>query len=438
MTKLIYPHIYLFAYHHSSEQSNFEDLDQPKPTRFGDDGFYSKRRIDDSDTLLIACSVADKVNPSEKHCLEVIKDKLQTQKQELSFSANIGKTWVITGYLPRFSYEVSAKFRENIKKEIAEKIYTDFGFESFPKNIKPGQFMEGTVFEISTNPKHWDKLDAENNHVLIILYPDLKTMEKIANFYEDWRFLFYYRNKIVWAYSNAQQIKSLLKTNFSPVDKSENKILLLLPQAKLSESNLKELEEFLEESYRDLASYTENITSLELQKQTIKTNLYNFQQRLKAIENRAEEVANNSTKLDILNNFSKTVGYKYLAQVEQYYIEFSPGLKLRDKWIDTTRGIVEIRQVQLSEQKEEREQNFQRKFAIVGVGMGAASVIASTTANYIEPIREYPPVKKYVAHWTPKLADMVLTTALSIIVGVLFAFLTALIIWYKVRDREHR
>lgn len=424
MIKLIYPHVYLFAYHIISGKSNFEDSGQPKITYF-QEGFCSERCIGDSQTLLLACSVADEINPPEKHSLNTLKDKLLAKKQESSFLADLGKTWVITGYLPRLSYEVGDNIRENIRYEIAEKAYENLGFKSFPNNIKSGQFMGGTVFEVSREHKNWENLDADDNHILIILYPDLKTMKGIANFYEDWRYLFYYRNKIIWACSNARKIKPLLKKNFSPMDKPKNQNI------KLSKYTLDQLKDFLEENYRDLVLYAESISFLEVQKQTIQTNLYNFQQRLKSIKNKAEEVAYDSTDLDIINRFSEIVEHKYLAQVEQDYLAFSPGLKLKDKWIDTIRGIVEIRQVQLSEQKEERDQKFQNNIAVVGVGMGAAAVIASATANYIEPIREYPLVKQYFTHWKPKLADMLLTTTLSIIAGFAFALLTILIIWLR-------
>ena len=252
--------------------------------------------------------------------------------------------------------------------------------------------MGGTVFEVSTSPKNWQNLDAENNHILIILYPDLKTMEGIANFYEDWRFLFYYRNKIVWAYSNTQQIKPMLKANLLPADKSKGQVQFVLPKVKLSESNLENLEQSLEENYRDLVCYAENIAFLEIQRQTIKTNLYKFQQRLKSIQNKAEEVARNSTNLDIINKFSEIVEHKYLAQVEQDYVAFSPGLKLRDKWIDTIRGIVEIRQVQLSKQKEERDQKFQDNIAILGVGLGSAAIASTAISPFIESITQRPSI----------------------------------------------
>ncbi|WP_407891185.1 hypothetical protein [Scytonema sp. NUACC26] len=55
---------------------------------------------------------------------------------------------------------------------------------------------------------------------------------------------------------------------------------------------------------------------------------------METIERKAEEVAHNSNNLNILKKFSEIVESKYLAQVEQDYIALSPGLILRDKWID--------------------------------------------------------------------------------------------------------
>ncbi|GAA6618725.1 hypothetical protein [Scytonema sp. NUACC26] len=435
MTQLIYPHIYLFAYHLTSGQSNLEDLDKPKFTTFPD-GFYSKHCIGDSDTLLIACAVADKVTPPEKPCLDILKDKLLAKKQELSFSASLGKTWLITGYLPRFSYEVSPNIREKIKEQIAEEAYKDLGFESFPRNIQSGQFMGATVFEVSRSPKNWENLDTENHHVLIILYPDLKTMKRIDNFYEDLRYLLYYRNKIIWAYGNTRQIKPILEANFSPTDQGNGHIQILLPQAELLESNLKQLEQSLEKNYRDLAWYAENVAFLEVQKQTLKTNLYNFKQRLETIERKAEELAHNSTNLNIIKKFSEIVEYKYLAQVEQDYIALSPGLILRDKWIDTIRGIVEIRQAQLNEQKEERDRRLENRIAAVGVGVGVASTASSAFSALVKDFTRFYPVKvdSKKLPWGEPLSNLMVIILFSILFGVVSSWFT---LWILDRRRVH-
>ncbi len=408
MKQLIYPHVYLFVYNLKSEPENQEFLD--KLTTFPG-GFYSPRRLDDTDSLLLACSVEDKKNPSDVSSFPDLRDQLLAQKKKLVNTSNLGKTWILAGYLPRFSYEVDPTTQTRVIEDLAKSAYESLDFGKWDSHPKVGQFMGATVFEIWHSPQNWQDLDAENHHVLIMLYPDLATMEKINNFYEDWRWLFCYRHKILWAYGNTRQIKPVLENNFSPVDVHEDssKIQPIFSQANLSNYNLTELKISLNKNYGILAIYSEGISGLEVQKQTIETNLHNYKERLKDIEAKAMQLnGTNSTNLDMLKTFSEMVEYKYQFQIERDLSALSPGLRLHDKWIDTVRGIVEIEQA-------ERDRIFQETVEVWGIGLATTAIVATTISPFVPTIRGIKPNDNQ----TPIDGgiNFVLTVAISLIIG---------------------
>jgi hypothetical protein len=280
--------------------------------------------------------------------------------------------------------------------------------------------MGAKIFEVWQTPQKWDSLETENNHVLIIIYPDLNAMVNLGKFYEDWRQLFCYRHKIVWAYGNTRQIKPLLAANFSPSLETLGKIQPISPEPNLLESELNELKQSLDENYKILRLYAEGISLLEVQMQTIKTNHYNYLERLKTLDTKAINIEKPAiNNLDILKNFTEIVQYKYQTQVEYDNAALSPGLRLREKQIDTIRGIVEIRQAQLDDIIEKRDRKFQETVEMWGFGLGTAAIAATIISPAVTEITKPIFIKKpdqITPYWLP-LLNLLLTMFFTIAIG---------------------
>lgn len=406
MTNLIYSHLFLFTYHLKTGQTFQENADIPKYHQFPN-GFYSRHTLADTDSLLIACSVENKHSSPDVLPFPELKKTLLAKREELAISGELlGKTWLITGYLQPFSSH----------EDVAKSAYESLNFGKW-RSQEAGEFMGAKIFEIWQTPHNWENLETEKNHILIIIYPDLNAMGNMAKFYEDWRQLFCYRHKIVWAYGNTRQIKPLLAANFSPSLETLGKIQLISPEPNLLESGLDQLKQSLDENYKTLRFYAEGISLLEVQMQTIKTNNYNYLERLKTIETKAKKIEHNHpNNLDILKKFSDIVQYKYQPQVEEDHAALSPGLRLREKEIDTIRGIVEIRQAQLDDIIEKRDRIFQETVQEWGIGIGVAAIAATSISPFIPNITKNKLTEPFPA--VEGVINFSLTFIFSIIIGI--------------------
>ncbi|MFB2973265.1 hypothetical protein ACE1CD_30245 [Aerosakkonema sp. BLCC-F183] len=405
MNNLIYPHLFLFTYYLKMPPNSQEDFDKPENTRFPD-GFSSRRTLGDTDSFLLACSVADKNNPPDSLPFPELKDKLTTEKEKISISGELlGKTWIILGYS-------TAENTENIAKEA----YESLNFEKWGSQ-ESGQFSEAKIWEIWQTPQNWQNLETENNHILIIIYPNLTTMGHIANFYEDWRQLFCYKHKIVWAYGKTRQLKQTLAKQFSPEVQAITPFETTSSQLNLLESELTELTKALDKNYQTLSEYAQGLAHLEVQMQALKTNAYNYQERLQSIERKANKITPaNPSNLDILKTFNDLVKYKYQSQLEQDLAALSPGLRLREKQIDTIRGIVEIRQAQLDDIIEKRDRIFQETVQEWGIGIGIAAIAATSISPFIPNITKNKLTEPFPA--VEGVINLSLTFFISIIIGI--------------------
>jgi len=52
---------------------------------------------------------------------------------------------------------------------------------------------------------------------MIVIYPDQPSASKYVDFLDHWMRLFYYRNKILFAYSQSREFKQSLKADFQKI-----------------------------------------------------------------------------------------------------------------------------------------------------------------------------------------------------------------------------
>ncbi|MEC4896307.1 MAG: hypothetical protein SAL07_25300, partial [Oscillatoria sp. PMC 1051.18] len=383
-TLIGYPQLFLFAYQlrqpdtaaYKSWLAELSDLCQrlqiPSEAKYHQnrdyyfqtdklEGIYNCQDFGDTDNLFIGCSFLHQ-KPADVNCLQQFKTKLDLK-------ANIGKVWLILGNL---DFPNSAA-----PETLAQTIYQTFNQTKNTINLQTGTLANIPFFaELDSN-------------IIIFLAPNQDILDKISNFYYELLYLFFYQQKIDWIYKQSRIIKQRLESeDFFPPPAAIPEIQLN-SDLNLDTASLQELKKALLTNQIGLDKHTRGIEALAVQLQSLKTNLNSYEKRLQVIQNQASEIG--KTDLKLLADFQNIIAPRYLNQIERDYASLSPGLKVREQYINTIRGLVEISQAERDRRSETQNRHFQNKVAYIGVGLGTASVTASSVANFAEEIREYPP-----------------------------------------------
>jgi hypothetical protein len=181
--------------------------------------------------------------------------------------------------------------------------------------------------------------------------------EKASKFYTDWMLLFCFYHKILLAYRQSRLIKQFLTNHYQKVDnyaKIINDPNRENPNATKSLDTIQDI----------LNQYSIDLLNLSFQKQTITTNLLNYQIRVEQIKDKA----GNESDLNFLDKFSILVEKKYLIQIDKDVEIMQLGLKLLETNLNAIRSRIEL-------EKSERDRNFQNIITIVGSGTAIATFI---------------------------------------------------------------
>lgn len=245
-------------------------------------GYFYAVRLNDTYGLQLQCSLNNKIDPQSVDQFTIIKTEIE-QKLDLNHNpATIGKTWLLSGYLPQ-------------NPQLAPETIALKSYQALVKDGKStdlygqGIFLEGNLFEfwkINSISSH------QNNHFIVAIFPNKHQLDKFIDFYKDWMGLFCFRHKISWAYQQSRSIKESLVEHYKRVD--DHRIIL--------DQNKQDL--ILNKSLNNIQSvlnkYTLDLLKLSFQKQVISINLVNYQTRLAIILEEAEK----SNNLQFFNNKS--------------------------------------------------------------------------------------------------------------------------------------
>lgn len=352
---------------------------------------YYPVRLNDTYGLLFASSLNEDstTKPIDISIFGEMRNSLRTEEaSKFSGSYDVGKTWMLAGYLPPDFPKLEED--SDKKEELAEKAeaIASEAYEKFTGNKwqypQKGKFLDGWIFEVWQPPHTWENLD-KNSHVLIIIYKNLNGLEESAKFYEHWLPLFCYRNKVLWAYSNSKsKNEKIAKSN---KDSDQESFYPSLPK------ELEQLKEALRDNYPILQSYANRISFLEIQLHTIEVNRKNYKKRLDNIIQKTKECGDNSTDLSFLEKFLDVAEQKYQEQIKNDCAVIESGLRVREKFIDTIKGIVEIeqatldtKQATLDKNTANRDRDFQQTIQVWGVGLATAGVAATAFSPFMEKI----------------------------------------------------
>ncbi|MEH2330694.1 hypothetical protein [Nostoc sp.] len=423
-------------------------------------GFYYPVRLYDTYSLLLDCSIDDKNSPQlASTSISILKQKIDEEINNKSVT--LRQTWVIAGCLPN----PGERNTEAVAKICYKSLIPDGDWEQDYQ--EQGFLLGGNIFELW----QYDFNFSKNNHVIIIFYPNIAIEKTAATFQFDWLPLFYYRHKIIYAYSQSQAIKQQLEKNFKII---QEEYIKKFPKKDSQWLNFKQLQETLVKVQSTLVNYSISLSYLENRISTIEINLLNYQRRLVRIKEKATSenlklflpsnilsqlpisVLNlliTSTEmyspvaqlvkipgfsdLKFLENFSNEVTEKYLLQVQKDNANLSPGLRLLENLINSIRGITEINQA-------ERDRTFQYWAGILGVGLASAALGVSVATDKLDK-HANDPVRSQLNKWMltnksmqepqPWWFEPAIPLIYGVGVGFIFAVLTWLLISLQQRSR---
>lgn len=392
MSKIEYPTLDLFIYNLVDGSSNTQDywsklaeklkeqLEQKrfsvKPNDedrqrldFSDefstvDGSYSQANFDDTNCLRYSCSVERQVELSDiEHTLTQIKDLDVLPKignlapGKLSENGYLGQTWMISGWtVPANNAILEANAHQAYKALIPQ------GYQY--QNL--GTFLGATVYKMWRGKERWDKIEKES-HAIVVFYPDKPTFKKASRYYNEWRYLFYCRHKIIWAYENGQELRSRL------LEKYKHSLIDRKRLQSLSTKELQELKSDLQKNIDNVFDYIQNINLLKIQQHTIEVNERNYERQRQA----------SFPNIKFLEDFSNIVKDKYQVQLKQDYDALNSGVAILENLTATIRGMVEIEEAQ-------RDRNLNTTIAIVGIGLGTSQIASSVIVAQQNPPTNIP------------------------------------------------
>jgi hypothetical protein len=323
------------------------------PENHTDEDYYYPVRLSDTYALLLDASLKETQSDEDLTWLKDLHVLLKTQIKNQT--GTLGQTWLFSAQLPDLSFEQY----EALAKRCYEQLIPDaLNTQSDPEH---SDFLGGHLFEFS----RYSNVPRENEHLLIIFYPDKSAAEKGTLFYPDWLSLWMYHHKMRWAYQQSRWLKKRLKEKAIDIQNCHQAVT----QHSRLPLDLKSLQKTLHSAWELLPRYTTDLSGLDDQTRTIEINLENYDKRLNTLRKKTQEEA---LKLE---QFSELVRYKYLRQVQKDHANLSPTLTSLENLIGYIQTMVAI-------EEEKRERAFQGTIATWGIGLAAGAIVASVSGQF--------------------------------------------------------
>jgi hypothetical protein len=350
-------------------------LGDPPEVKFDSslDGYAYPVKI--GDTYAAQFDLSGKIEPEDKKFAPEEIDRLEWQKEKIISRVNppatIGQSWLVWGQLTA---------NDQNALETAKNCYTKlniFPNTKWDRDLKAtGKFLGADFYELWLPPGDRGNID-QNYHVLICLFPYNSSQsigdisKTVSKLYPPLMRLFAYRNKVIWAYTQSRPLKASLKESSGEIQQFVNQLIARVNAPKV---DFKELQKKLVKFLTISSAYASNLIALEQRENTIKTNLQDYNIRLKTI---GKDMGNDAEAFKFMESFSDFAHERYVGQVEADNRSLSADLRLLENAIKTIEGISEIERA-----KSDRDLNV--TIGAVGVGIAFSGVYASTYATQIK------------------------------------------------------
>ena len=381
------------------------------------DGYYYPVKLGDTYALQVNCS-SDREDTVLEDEPRDIKNFSQIQQNILSnlhcqhkASNHIGQTWFAWGQLTSVTQDPTTTAKQ-IYAQLQIFDHPDWG-KDLKTELKTTEvkLLGANCYELWQLPSDRGDL-SQSKHLLICLFPHELSLDaidsKISNLYPSLIRLFLYRHKIIWAYDLSRQSKARLK--------KDAKHIQIAIADDSTKTDLVALQQDLKSTLNLMTSYAEELIYLEDQKNTIETNLKNYQKQLKQFEDSKQDIDQ-----PFLEKFTAIVIDKYIPQIITDLASLSPAQKSLENSVRNIEGIINIEQAK-------SDRNLNQTIFAVGTGLGTSQIAASII------VAQFPAnIKTDDPNYQPAIYVPLVFFG-SILVGFIFG----LIIWLIMRLRNSK
>ncbi|WP_414619976.1 hypothetical protein [Calothrix sp. CCY 0018] len=235
-----------------------------------------------------------------------------------------------------------------------------------------GKLLNSSIFEYNNNA------DSPENqcHILIWLNTNQQTTDlaEAGEYYYPLIVLLNCRSKIIYARSESRWCYQQARKEYSQLEAKVNQFNII--KDKSVDSKLKEFNQWLNEVPEIYFNYARYLRDLQLQKNTIITNVKNYKlylDKIKAISNQDD--------LEFLSSFLELAEDTFIEQINTDLAYLTPAQSLFEQFIESIRGIVEIKQTK-------RERNLNNTIQILGIGFGGGAIVSGVVTQHIDKINQ--------------------------------------------------
>jgi hypothetical protein len=269
----------------------------------------------------------------------------------------------------------------------------------FPPQLQPsaqGQLFGSPIFEYDNHKENPTK----RRHILVWLnsHPDtLKRIEQ-SDVYHPLLNLLCCRSKVLYAYRQSRLCDRAAKAIYSELEGQINTLATPTPEQQATPQTLEELKQWLKQTPLTLLKYGKLLRNLEDHQSAIAINIENY----RSFFDKIAFLCNEEDELEFLEIFLNSPCKQLETQIQVDLRYLSPAQELFQQTIDTIRGIVAIEteeRSQMHEQQQEvRDRKLQDTIQCLGVGIGAASIVASSTGYLTQKEEISTPLRDYSIH----------------------------------------
>ncbi|MEA5592982.1 hypothetical protein [Rivularia sp. UHCC 0363] len=235
-----------------------------------------------------------------------------------------------------------------------------------------GKLLNSPIFEYNNSADSPEK----QCHILIWLNANRGTtdLENTGEYYYALIDLLNCRSKIIYARSESRWCYQQVRKEYSKLEDKVNQFNQV--KNKSVDDKLKEFNQWLNEIPEISFNYARYLRDLELQRNTIKTNVKNYKLYLDKIKAICIQ-----DDLEFLSSFLELAEDTFIEQINTDLAYLTPAQSLFEQLIDSIRGIVEIEQTR-------RDRNLNNTVQILGIGLGGGAIISGVVTQHIDKINQ--------------------------------------------------
>ncbi|MEH2330933.1 hypothetical protein [Nostoc sp.] len=273
-----------------------------------------------------------------------------------------------------------------------------------PVRRKQGELFGSLLFEYQALDPNQPDNPAKQCHILIVINNSQAATATLAAKAYDWllNFLCSY-HKILYIYQLARQRYRDARRIYSDLENKIQKFNSLISENQTQQ--LSGLKSLMEEIPQKNFDYIRCLQDLQTHHTAITTNITNYRICLEKIQ-----TIDNGNSPQSWQNFINKDCKKWQKQIQTDINYLTPGQELFGQFVDTIRGIVEIKQT-------ESDRSLENTIQILGIGFGGGAIVSGVFTTHIDKIN-LPLVEKH-----PLYASL----TLSIIATLIFIALGWLI-----------